>query len=86
MKGKVGQSLASGLPVVATSIGAEGMSVVDGEHLLVADTAEEFAERVLSLLEDDGLWRRLQAQGRALVERTLSEAVVARRLETLFRV
>ena len=86
MKGKVGQSLANGLPVVATSIGAEGMSVVDGEHLLVADTAEEFAERVLSLLEDDGLWRRLQAQGRALVERTLSEAVVARRLETLFRV
>jgi hypothetical protein len=41
---------------------------------------------VLSLLSDNGLWKHLQAQGRALTEATLSEAVVARRLETLFRV
>ena len=86
MKGKVGQSLVNGLPVVATSIGAEGMSLLDDEHLLVADAAEDFAECVLSLLDDDGLWSRLQAQGRALIATTLSEAVVARRLETLFRV
>jgi O-antigen biosynthesis protein len=85
MKGKVGQSLVHGLPVVSTAIGAEGMSLVDGEHLLMAETAEEFAEAVLSLLEDDGLWGRLQTQGRALIESTLSEAVVARRLELLFR-
>ena len=86
MKSKVAQSLVNGLPVVATGIGAEGMSLVDGEHLLIADAAEEFASCVLSLLNDDALWRRCQAQGRALVERTLSVAVVARRLETLFHV
>jgi O-antigen biosynthesis protein len=86
MKGKVGQSLANGLPVVATAIGAEGMSLVDGEHVLVADAAEDFAECVLSLLDDDGLWIRLQAQGGALIEKTLSRAVVARRVEALFRV
>jgi hypothetical protein len=86
MKGKVGQSLVNGLPAVATPIGAEGMSLVAGEHLLVADVAEDFAEAVLGLLQDDALWLRLQAQGRALIEATLSKAVVARRLETLFRV
>jgi glycosyltransferase involved in cell wall biosynthesis len=86
MKGKVAQSLINGLPVVATAIGAEGMSLVNGEHVLVADGAEDFAENVLSLLNDDGLWEHLQAQGRALTEATLSKAVVARRLETLFRV
>jgi len=86
MKGKVGQSLIHGLPVVATAIGAEGMSLVDGEHLLVADAADDFADCVLSLLQDDALWCRLQAKGRALIEQTLSEAVVGRRLETLFRV
>jgi glycosyltransferase involved in cell wall biosynthesis len=86
MKGKVAQSLINGLPVVATAIGAEGMSLVNGEHVLVADGAEDFAESVLSLLSDNGLWKHLQAQGRALTEATLSEAVVARRLETLFRV
>ena len=86
MKGKVGQSMVHGLPVVATAIGAEGMSAVDGQHLLVAESAEDFAERVLSLLEDDKLWRRLQERGRRLIEQTLSEAVVAARVETLFRV
>jgi glycosyltransferase involved in cell wall biosynthesis len=62
------------------------MSLVDGEHLLVADAAADFAECVLSLLDDDRLWGRLQLEGRALIASTLSEAVVARGLETLFRV
>ena len=85
MKGKVGQSLIHGLPVVSTSIGAEGMSLVAGEHLLVADAPEDFAEHVLCLLRDDGLWSCLQTNGRALIEATLSETAVARRVETLFR-
>jgi glycosyltransferase involved in cell wall biosynthesis len=86
MKGKVGQSLVHGLPVVATPVGAEGMALEDGQHLLVAETAEEFADRVLTLLRDDALWGRLQLNGRALVKATLSEEVVTRRLEALFHV
>jgi hypothetical protein len=86
MKGKVGQSLANGLPVVTTAIGAEGMSLADGEHLLLADNARDFANCVLTLLDDDRLWGDLQVRGRAHMEGTLSEAVVARRVETLFRV
>jgi hypothetical protein len=86
MKGKVGQSLVHGLPVVATPVGAEGMALEDGQHLLVAETAKAFADRVLTLLRDDALWQRLQRDGRALIEATLSEAVVARRLEALFHV
>jgi glycosyltransferase involved in cell wall biosynthesis len=37
MKGKVGEALAHGLPVVTTSIGAEGMALVHGQHVLIAD-------------------------------------------------
>lgn len=83
MKGKVGQSLVHGLPVVATSIGAEGMALQDGVHLLVADQEEEFAEQVLRLLRDDVLWSRLAVQGREHIERTLSVDVVRNRLETV---
>jgi hypothetical protein len=86
MKSKVGQSLINGLPVVATAIGAEGMALVDGQHLLVADAAEDFAACVLSLLHDDKLWIRLQEQGRTMIENTLSVAAVSHRLETLFHV
>jgi GT2 family glycosyltransferase/tetratricopeptide (TPR) repeat protein len=64
MKGKVGEALAAGLPVVATSTAVEGMGVVDGEHVLVADTPAEFAEAVARLHSDEALWERLRVAGR----------------------
>jgi GT2 family glycosyltransferase/SAM-dependent methyltransferase len=66
VNGKITHSLANGLPVVTTSIGAEGLSGVSGEHLLVADDLEEFAAAVVRLYRDDRLWERLSANGRAL--------------------
>jgi hypothetical protein len=86
MKGKVGQSLAHGLPVVATPVGAEGMGLEDGIHLLIAEDPAAFAAQVLRLLRDDALWSRLQTEGRSLIEATLSERVVAGRLDGLLRV
>jgi GT2 family glycosyltransferase/glycosyltransferase involved in cell wall biosynthesis len=52
-KGKIAMAMSYGLPVVATSLGAEGMGLVSGKHLLVADTAQEFADAVLRLLTDE---------------------------------
>jgi glycosyltransferase involved in cell wall biosynthesis len=82
VKGKVGQSMAYGLPVVATSIGAEGMSLENGEHLLIGDTADAFADAVLRLATDDDLWRRVQANGRRFVENHQSMDVVREKLRT----
>jgi glycosyltransferase involved in cell wall biosynthesis len=86
MKGKVGQSMIHGLPVVTTGIGAEGMGAEDGVHLLVADTPSMFAESILMLLQDDAVWTRLCHHGRHLIESTLSEAAMARRVAELFHV
>jgi len=83
VKGKVGESMAHGLPVVATSIGAEGMSARDGEHLLVADAPGAFADAVLRLVGDDELWARLQANGRKFVEQTQSMAAARLKLAEL---
>jgi glycosyltransferase involved in cell wall biosynthesis len=69
MKGKVGEALASGLPVVLTSIAAEGMGLIDEEHVLVADTAEAFAAAVERLHSDAELWQRLREAGQAHVAR-----------------
>jgi glycosyltransferase involved in cell wall biosynthesis len=85
MKGKVGQSLAHGLPVVATPVGAEGMQLEDGVHLLVAETPEVFAEQVLRLLRDDDLWTALQREGRTLIQETLSEDVIREQLDGVLR-
>lgn len=72
MKGKVGEACAHGLPVVTTSVGVEGMGLVDGEEVLVADDAESFAAAVVRAYRDPDLWERLAAGGRAGVQRRLS--------------
>ena len=85
MKGKVGQSMIFGLPVVATAIGAEGMDLVEGEHVLVADDAEAFADQTLRLLRDDSLWTRLAGLGALHIQQTLSVEAVAEQVRRLFR-
>lgn len=82
-KVKVGQSLSQGLPVVATSVGAEGMGLIDGTHLLVGDDEEAFAAQVIRLLHDDMLWSRLSTQALAHMQNTLSVAAVRKQLEAV---
>ena len=56
------------LPVVSTSIGAEGLEYQDGENILIADGAEAFAQAVVRLLCDPDLNQRLRQNGRRWVE------------------
>ena len=65
---KILEAMALGTPVVATSKGAEGLDVVDGEHLLLADAPELFSVRTAELLSNPDLRHRLAANARRLVE------------------
>jgi glycosyltransferase involved in cell wall biosynthesis len=78
MKGKIGDALSHGLPVVTTTVGAEGMYLRDGEEALIADTARDFAAAVVRLYRDESLWRRLSSNAHAHVERHFSPRVVGR--------
>ena len=64
-KRKVIQSLMMGLPAVSTSVGVEGLDLIAGKHILVADDPSDFAEAVGRLLTDHRLWRRLSVEGAA---------------------
>lgn len=64
---KVLNALARGLPVVTTAEGAEGLEVVAGEHLLVADRPETMAAPAARILTDDELWTSLANAGRGLI-------------------
>ncbi|WP_123771306.1 glycosyltransferase [Vulcaniibacterium tengchongense] len=72
VKGKVNLSMAHGQPVVATACAVEGMHLRDGEDVLLADDAADFAAAVLRLYRDPALWQRLAANGLANVERHFS--------------
>jgi glycosyltransferase involved in cell wall biosynthesis len=84
MKGKVGHSMSLGLPIVTTSIGAEGMGLADGDLALIADDPEAFAAAVVRLYEDEQLWLRLSTRGVEHVRARYSEEAVAGRLSALF--
>lgn len=62
------EAMAMGKAVVSTSIGAEGLPVTHGEHVLLADTAEDFAAAVVRVLSDHALRARLEGAARRFVE------------------
>jgi len=68
MQTKVLEAMATGTPVVATSLAATGLEARNGEHLLLAESAEDLAAAVVRLLGDEALCRRLAANARRLVE------------------
>jgi glycosyltransferase involved in cell wall biosynthesis len=79
-KRKMIQALMAGTPTVSTSIGAEGLGLRHGEHLLIADDPTTFAAAIARLLTDETLWRRLARRGRALVARHHSRGAARARL------
>lgn len=73
------EAMAARRPVVGTTIGLEGLGVVDGRHALVADTAEAFAAAVVRALTDPDLATRLALAAREHVERHFDWDAIARR-------
>ena len=67
MKVKVLDAMARGMPTVTTSVGAEGIDIEHGKHLLVADDPTDMAREIDRLLSDAKLWQRLQVNSRALI-------------------
>jgi glycosyltransferase involved in cell wall biosynthesis/Tfp pilus assembly protein PilF len=85
MKGKIGQAMAEGLPVVTTSVGAEGMGLTDRLHALIADDPGEFGDRVVEAYTEPALWSLLSSAGRDLARRRWSSEVVRDRLLEVLR-
>lgn len=65
MKGKIGQAAAAGVPVVTTTVGAEGMALRDGEHVLIADEPQAFSDAIARVYRDEDLWHSLARNAHA---------------------
>lgn len=83
VKGKIGEAMSHGVPVVMTPVGAEGMDIRDGETALVAPAAAEFAAAVDRLVVDDVLWERLSSDARSHIDVILGTDQFAGRLKDL---
>jgi GT2 family glycosyltransferase/glycosyltransferase involved in cell wall biosynthesis len=72
VKGKVTQSLAHGIPVITTPIGAEGLQMTDGSNVIIANTNEEFSAAAIRICQDDDLWSRISTNGTKLAREEFS--------------
>lgn len=80
---KILEAFAHGRPVVATPLGAEGIAARNGEHLLLAESADELAAAVCRLIEAPALGCALARRARGLVSRAYERQGVVRRIERL---
>ncbi|HIF98630.1 MAG TPA: glycosyltransferase [Myxococcales bacterium] len=85
VKGKINQSMAYGLPCVATPPAVEGMDLDWESEILVADGAHHFAEAVAELYENETLWTMLSHNSVASIERSYSMAVAEEGVREIFR-
>jgi glycosyltransferase involved in cell wall biosynthesis len=65
---KIVEALSMARPVVSTAIGAEGLDLAGGDEIVLADSPEDFAARVVDLLRNEDARRRLGAAGRSAVQ------------------
>jgi glycosyltransferase involved in cell wall biosynthesis len=84
IKTKILEAMAMSKPVVVTSIGARGIDVTPGRDIVVADEPKEFADRVVELLNDKPLRRKIGLNARKFMEEEHSCETATDRLIKVF--
>ncbi|MHC1563756.1 MAG: glycosyltransferase family 4 protein [Candidatus Hecatellaceae archaeon] len=84
-RGKTLEALASGVPLISTRLGVEGLKGREGEDYLVADSPAEFASKLTSILKDEKLAIKLSKNGRKLAEKFSWQHGVRKLEETLLK-
>lgn len=84
MRVKILNALAQGIPMVSTSLGCEGISLTDGEDILIADDPKDFAAASVRLLTDAQLNKRITANGRRIVEQLYDYRHACRPLDAIY--
>lgn len=81
---KILEAMASGLPVITTSRGIEGLNAKDGKDVLVRDTPESLADVTISLLQNKILSEKLSLNGKRLVNSYYDWTKISEKLDSLY--
>ena len=80
IKGKIGQSMEYGLPLITTTIGAEGFNFFDCHKFIVEDDEEIFAKKILAVYNNENLWNSLSKNSETTLkpfsEKTITESIL----------
>jgi polysaccharide biosynthesis protein PslH len=82
---KILEAAASGLPVISTTVGAEGLAMEPGRHYIRADSAEELQDAILENVDNNAYLERLAISARRLVERQYDWSIISHKLDAVWR-
>jgi len=81
---KILEAMASGVPVVTTNLGLEGLEAKNNIHALASEKEDELAELALVLIQDHSVYRKLTLNARKLVEEKYDWRVIAQKLDEVY--
>jgi glycosyltransferase involved in cell wall biosynthesis len=84
MRVRILEAFSRSMPVVTTTIGLEGIDAQPGRDVLVRDTAPDFAQSVIDVLESSNLQEQLSSNGRTFVEKYYDWQVVLQKLDSVY--
>ncbi len=82
---KILAAMASGLPVIATKMGVEGLSAINGTHVLVAKNINEFLTQTKLILDNSALYESLRMNALQLARERFSWKAIAAQLEIVYK-
>lgn len=82
---KILEAMASGTPVVATTIAVEGLEVAHQTHVLTSNTAEGLADYATKVLRDRDLWTKLSTNGYSFVMKHYNWDVISKKLDQIYQ-
>ncbi len=82
---KILEALASGTPVVATETAVEGIGVVDGQHVLISNTAEGLAKLCTQVLHSKSLREKLAENGKKYVTKHFDWKLISQKLDIIYQ-
>jgi polysaccharide biosynthesis protein PslH len=81
---KILEAMASGVGVVTTNLGLEGLEAKNNIHALASEKEDELAELALVLIQDHSVYRKLTLNARKLVEEKYDWRVIAQKLDEVY--
>lgn len=82
---KILASMASGLPVVSTKTGVQGLDVQNKKHVLIAQDPDAFVSQIVDILNNEQLYKKIQQNAFNLAEEKYSWKAIAEKLEKVYK-
>jgi sugar transferase (PEP-CTERM/EpsH1 system associated) len=81
---KILEAMAAGVPVVSTTLGAEGLKSTDGENILLADDDRGLAEKIVNVIDNESLRTEIIVAARALITERYDWSKLGRSLASVY--